>query len=324
MDKLPRHSSGFIHGLLGWWRLAAPRAWPPIASALVLCSVAQASGQIVPLPFTPGMLLDGRQWRIPTDQEALQALTFERDEWDLLDGQNVHRPIASILRQAFGPRPEAELDALANDLADRILADESMQGRVRRNAATALRAAARRGDPGWGTPHRGSVRALVRVYETLAAEALAGTGGNDPILEAARRWLPQDGWPRARYHLLTSALFDVLWSDPEGFGRDYVLDLIGRNEPPPRCWRGYIRQDGPTEGPLRPCPMGSTWCLAGNALYGEVVHGARKEHARRNGHTLWEVKDGSGRPAFIPPEVPEAAASWYRSCDGNRPRDIWR
>ena len=126
----------------------------------LLCSFAQASGQVVPPPPTPGMLLEGGEWRIPTDQEALHALTFERDEWEPLGRQNVDRPIAGILRQAFGPRPEAELDALADALADMILADESMLGRMRHKASMALGRAARPSDEGWGTPHRGSFRAL--------------------------------------------------------------------------------------------------------------------------------------------------------------------
>ena len=81
-----------------------------------------------------------------------------------------------MLRQEYESRPAAELGALANDIADLILASDPEDGTeehsLQSDAFRVLRSAAR--DGGRGAPHPGSFDALVRVYETVAAEALAG------------------------------------------------------------------------------------------------------------------------------------------------------
>ena len=156
----------------------------------------------------------------------------------------------------------------------------------------------------------------MRVYETLASQALAGTDGDDPILEATRRWLPQEGGGGEKFYMLTGALGYVFLADREGQGRDYVLGLFQQSELPPTCRRGYVQQNGPMQGPRQRCPRGSTWCLAGNVLYGGIVYDAQEEHARENGYIRWE---GS---MFVPPGLPEVAASWLQRCNGRRPRDL--
>ena len=104
-----------------------------------------ASGQDESRPppsrTTYGMLLDGGERREPTVEEALYALTTERYGWPLLGQADVHAPVVAILRQIRGPRPEAELNSIANAVADMILADDTGDGRVRSSASRALRRA---------------------------------------------------------------------------------------------------------------------------------------------------------------------------------------
>lgn len=139
--------------------------------------------------------------------------------------------MTAILRQALGQDPAIDLDGLADALADMILADRSPEGRVRRNAAAALRWASSTTTTDYGgTPHAKSLDALVRVYETRVAQVLA-----------------------------------------------------------------------------------TTWCVAGHALYSEIVDDAREEDARRRGFSgVWIVNDGEVPP--LPPGLDEAAARWFRLC----------
>ena len=119
-----------------------------------------------------GMVADesGGQ-RFPTPADAMQVL---REEW-------TGRSAQAVLRQEFESRPQAELDALANELADILLAGNPGLGsdadRLQSAAGSALLASAKRGKwwvgplerweaPPPGTPHAGSFDALVRVYET--------------------------------------------------------------------------------------------------------------------------------------------------------------
>ena len=285
----------------------------------ILYSAVPAAGQAGPRP-ADGMVLDGGEWRYPTVEEALHVLTLGRGEWRPLRTQDVHRPITAILRQQLGHDPAADLNGLADALADMILADRSPEGRVRRNAARALRAAASPGSDYGGTPHPKSFDALVRVYETRAAQVLAASGGEDPFLEARG----------SQREVLSLSLSDIYWADREGLGRDYVLELHERSSPPPD-YCGLRRGGGvigvTSEGEpleflqgdetnLALCREGeySTWCIAGAPLYREVVRDAREEDARRHGVTLWEVSDG-GTPK-LPPGLDEGAARWFRLCNG--------
>ena len=267
----------------------------------ILYSVVPAAGQAGPPPAR-GMVADGGEWRNPTVEEALRALTLERGEWRPLRRQDVHSPMAAILRQALGRDPATDLDGLADALADMILADRSPEGRVRRNAAAALRAASSTTSPDYGgTPHAKSLDALVRVYETRAAQVLAASGGEDPFLEAR-------GSQRA---LLGQSLSDIFWADREGRGRDYVLGVQRRSNPPPE-YCGQDRSALPQKS-LAMCRRDSTWCVAAGTVYARIVHDAREEDARRRGVPLWEGAFPRGAPE-LPPGLDEAAVRWFRLC----------
>ena len=235
-------------------------------------------------------------------EEALHALTLERGEWRPLRRQSVHSPMAAILRQSLGLHPATDLDGLADALANMMLADRSPEGRVRRNAAAALRAASSPTSPDYGgTPHARSLDALVRVYETREAQVLAAGGGEDLFLKARG----------SQGELLSQSLFDIIWADPEGRGRDYVLGIQQRSNPPPE-YCGQERWKLSQEDRAK-CRWDSTWCIAGSALYSEIVHDAREEDARRRGFTgVWQVNDGGIPP--LPPGLDEAATRWFRLC----------
>ncbi|WP_420442073.1 hypothetical protein [Candidatus Palauibacter sp.] len=177
--------------------------------------------------YVKGMVLDGAGgWRAPTPADALRALRGDPDVLPHLDG-DLGSTALTVLRQELESRPAAELDALANTLADLILASEdsdivSEEYGFQRNIFSVLAYAARA--DGRGTPHPGSFDALVRVYETIAAEALAG-GGTDPVAEIARR-RPGDSW-RVR-----GALRSIFRADRAGRGADYLLAVVAASEPP--------------------------------------------------------------------------------------------
>lgn len=270
---------------------------------VLLYSAAPAAGQTGPPPVR-GMVVDGGEWRNPTVEEALHALTLEgRGEWRPLRSHSVHSPMTAILRQALGQDPAIDLDGLADALADMILADRSPEGRVRRNAAAALRwgSSTTTTDYG-GTPHAKSLDAMVRVYETRVAQVLAASGEEDLFLRSL--------WSQGE--VLSITLSDIFQADPEGRGRDYVLGIQQRSNPPPE----YCGEDGRSRLPqerLAMCRWDSTWCVAGHALYSEVVDDAREEDARRRGFSgVWIVNDGEVPP--LPPGLDEAAARWFRLC----------
>ena len=77
---------------------------------------------------------------------------------------------------------------------------------------------------GRGSPHPGSFNALVRIYEAVAAEALAG-GGTDPVAELERR--RPGGSSR-----LSWALRSIFTADRVGRGADYLLAIVAASEPP--------------------------------------------------------------------------------------------
>ena len=282
------------------------RTIAPTLAIAILYSAAPAAGQALGPPPARGMVADdGGEWRSPTVEEALHALSLEHlGDWRPLHRQSLHSPMTAILRQALGRDPATDLDALADALADMILADRSPEGRVRRNAAAALTAASLPAHPDHGgTPHAGSLDALIRVYETRAAQVLAAGGGEDLFREA----LGSQG-----ELLLSQSLSDVFRADPEGRGRDYVLGIQHRSNPPPeycgqdrmllsREDRAVCRQD-----------RDSTWCVAGGIVYNIMVHDAREEDARRRGIPLLET---AFRPP-LPPGLDEAAARWFLLCYG--------
>ena len=173
----------------------------------------------------PGMVLDeDGGWRVPTPADALGAL---RGDPDVALPTWVQRfePALAVLRQEYESRTVAELDGLANALADLILAsdpdDMTEESYVQWDAFRVLTSAAAGGR---GPPHPGSFDALVRVYETIAAEALA-SGGTDPVAELAGR---RPGGSRR----LFSALTHIFQADRAGRGADYLLAVVEASEPP--------------------------------------------------------------------------------------------
>ena len=180
-------------------------------------------------PLGPGMVLDeDGGWRPPSLADALGAL---RGDPDVVLPVGVKRfdPARVVLRQEYGPRPAAELDELANALADRILAYENPEDmtdeyHIQSDIFRTLAAAA---SGGRFTPHPGSFDALVRIYETLVGRALSG-GGTDPVEELERRSGPSGDAQLRR------ALRSIFNADRSGQGADYVLAVLAASEPPIR------------------------------------------------------------------------------------------
>ena len=124
-----------------------------------------------------------------------------------------------------------------------------------------------------GEPVPGAFDALVQIYETLAARALAN-GGDDPFMQAAWRdheARAPDGSTTREALELQASLWRVFAADPSPGGRgwEYALALFERSKPP--CKEGDGPPDPPdcTEGP------GSGWCAAGDLLHHSAMFGAR-------------------------------------------------
>ncbi|WP_419950116.1 hypothetical protein [Candidatus Palauibacter sp.] len=213
------------------------RTWTRMPGVVALAALLGAGGGVGQEPETrppwegpgpgPGMVLDeDGGWRPPTPADALAALRGDPGV-ALPVGVQRFDPALAVLRQEYESRPAAELDALANELADLILATDpehqTEEYHLQSDAFRVLTSAARggEGDP----PHAGSFDALVRVYETIAAEALAG-GGTDPAVELRRR-RPADGTLR-----LSSAITSIYQADRTGRGADYLLAVIAASDAP--------------------------------------------------------------------------------------------
>ena len=245
-----------------------------------------------------GMVFDeaGGRWRPPTIAEVVGEIAAigHPGTGPLGLRENQAATVAvSLLRQEFGPVPEAEIKSWADDLADLILASASGESQdVWYKARAVLRRAA------WpagayleasgyvsdedlsGEPAQAAFDALVRVYETLAARALAN-GGDDPFLEAAnsdaeaRLAGRPHGWRGWNYELggLQSALADIFEADLAGRGWDYVLALFEASDPPVPCVE--VSETGTDPPP--PCPRSSTWCEAGELLHRDALGNVREQ-----------------------------------------------
>ncbi len=186
-------------------------------------------------------------------------------------------PAKYILRQVYGPRAPAELDAFADQVAA-LAADASLPEHVRANAEIALASAARleSGRVGHeGTPYVRGFDLLVQVYES----------GNDAALGA------------------------ILSVDPER-GPAYLQDVFERSERPPLCrWSYDSDRYEPPE-----CVRGhrtfhkTTWCRAGEMLYWDTVSRAwdRTPGGQR--------ARAAGYPAPVPEGLPEHVDDWHRRC----------
>ena len=233
-----------------------------------------------PFAAPPGMIHTEDGWREAAVEEALEALERERESGT--DWRNSPTlPAAAILRQTFGPRTAAELDAFADRLAA-MMADATLPEHVRGNAKGALAGAADL-DPGSfprGTPYPRGFDLLVRAYE----------GGFD-------------------------VLHTIVWVDPER-GPAYVR---GERERPPLC-RSYYGYDGQLlfaapEAATAACDdyifwdaRESPWCEAGDLLYRRIVVQAIDRE--------WggAVVSPAGAPRPVPPGLPEHVEDWHRRC----------
>ena len=234
-----------------------------LAALAGLSSALPASAQDrPPVPPAKGMIHTGDGWRQPTVRDALEALARQASLYD---------PAVAILRQAFGPRPAAELAGLADRLAE-MVADTTLPRDVRNNASSALTVSASDAynaggmphpyDDG-GTPYPQAFDILVRVYE----------GGID------------------------EELYSILAADPER-GPAYVRNLFEQSERPALCFRGHYR--GPGDPPE--CvgdPRDTPWCRAGGVLYGDIVDEAT--------HRMWPrgVPIVAGDPLPVPDGLPK-------------------
>ena len=171
---------------------------------------------------------DGPPAQQATVREALEAL--ER-EWDpgagAYDPGLPIRPAVATLRQAFGPRPAAELDWLADRLAG-MMADTTLSRDVRYNARSALWRAGTSDTRNYeGTPHPRAFDLLVTACETGSIE-----------------------------------LYGIHSADPER-GPAYVRDLFERSERPAPCFRAEVWGRIPAPGDPPDCvgdPGETPWC----------------------------------------------------------------
>ncbi len=270
------------------------------------------------------MVPDGDRQRPPTGIEVLGAIAAVGHPGTSPLGLPDHMAddlAVALLRQRYGPMPEAEIGALADALADLILdpasdTDKSIDARSK--ARSTLRRAAMR--PGVylggrylnslaGIPAQSAFDALVRVYETFAARALA-SGGTDPFVEAARRDTraerahgPPPFGRHTEAYTLSESLYDVFWADPEGTeGREgrgwvFVLNLFNGSTPP--VCNSLVRDTGDGEELPAECER-SIWCEAGYLLH-------------NGGSPL------AGRHPWPGPDRDR----WVRYCYENRPKR-WR
>ena len=224
-------------------------------------TMAAVAALACPLPAIPAAAQEA------TVAEALEYL------------QRVSAPAVRILRQVDGrgdpaPRTAAELDALADRLAEMVL-DATLPGDVRRNAKYALMGAA--GTEWDGTPYHRAVDLLARLHEA------------------------------GMVHLHTIMRADSVR------GMAYVREVFERSERPPLCHRGggYPPADQPPECDsysfrldARPTP----WCKAGGYLFGGIVAEAweRTPGGRPPG--------GAGWPDPVPEGLPEHVEDWHRRC----------
>ena len=218
-----------------------------------------------------------------TTQEALEELQREIERGaSSLD--HPYLPAIYILRQVYGPRAPAELDAFADQVAA-MAADATLPEHVRRNAEIALSSAAdlESGRVGHeGTPYARGFDLLVQVYES----------GND-------------------------VLYAILDVDPQR-GPAYVQDVFERSERPPLCYWGHGDPLGnpPPGGPPwcdedyqhRRDARETTWCRVGGLLFEDIV--AEAWERTPGGEPAWQA----GEPMPVPEGLPEHVDDWHRRC----------
>ena len=216
----------------------------------------------------PGLVLDGDgRHRPPTPADALRLLAETALEPPGQQYGYASFPAVAVLTQRYERHPRAERDELADAMVGMILADTSVEGRVRNKLGSALVSASRAdGSPAGATAYDGAFDRLRTVYETLADRALAD-GGPDPFHALfLDEWFGEDNIDGWRFSALRGALSDVYRADPGGRGRDYVLAIIARGRP-----------EGVTSETY------SAWCAASRLLH-ENDPGSLPDHDAYRGN----------------------------------------
>ena len=234
-----------------------------------------------------------------TVDDVLQRLAAGNDSEALNRAGN---DATRLLRQEHGPMTAEEIGTLVEGLVKMALAPNACADFLCADgpseAGFALRFAARRpgvyvdgfgyrdADDLRGVPVPEVFDGLVRIYETLAARAIAN-GGDDPFLEAA--WRDEEAAGGHSWRLYRS-LSHVFRADlaPDGRGWAYALALFERSRPPCKEY------DGPPEAPDCTVGPGSAWCAAGDLLRQTAMMEARPWPGPDQ--DLWERRCDSGRP----------------------------
>ncbi len=185
--------------------------------------------------------------------------------------------LTSILRQTYGPRPQAELNELRDSLVAIVLDDPAWGWGVRANVALdALFWAGR--ERGEGTIFPGVFETLVYIFETLVAR----TG--DP--KEPWEWFADNGkepWG------LTLPLRRIAQIEPKGRGGEYVLAVANASEEPEANAGRYL----------------TAWCVAMWQLRDfESFHSKLPERVLDDDY--WYLR-GPCRTGVVPMEVLERA-----------------
>ena len=248
---------------------------------MMISRIAVAALAALALPMTTGAAQER-----PTAEDVLLRLTSGEDS---AVRRKASDDATELLRQEHGPMTAEEIAVLIEALVEVALAadiDHYLYGE--NHASWALIYAARRPGsyversgyigvdeyPEPGEPVPEAFDALVRIYETRVARALASSG-DDPFLEAAfrgeaRRTPTGERTTFEEFHLY-DALRYLFAADlgPDGRGWAYVLALFKRSKPPCK------ERDGAPEPPDCTVGPGSAWCAAGRLLHMTTLGDAR-------------------------------------------------
>lgn len=239
----------------------------------MISRIAVAALAALALPMTTGTAQER-----PTAEDVMLRLASD----DSAVRRKASQHATDLLRQERGPMTAEERAVLIEALAEAVLAADIGIQAAYNDASGALVYAVQRpgtyvdewgyigADENPGEPVPEAFDALVRIYETRVARALA-SGGDDPFLEAAfrdhaRRTSTGEETTFEEWQLYF-ALGDLFRADlgPDGRGWAYVLALFKRSKPP--C------KDGPDEPPDCTVGPGSTWCAAGRLLHMTTLAG---------------------------------------------------
>lgn len=180
---------------------------------------------------------DGRQWI------AIETVEQALHVLGTVDDINVARgPVGDIMDGTLLSLTEAERDDLADRLGALALADTTEDKRVADHVASILMHASAEG-------HAHSFDVLIHTHARAAA-----LGHHDRV-----------------------GLHGIAMADPER-GRAYVLEVFEAAEVPPDCFRGGAwHRRGDTRPDCTSLPWDTTFCTAGDVLYGTHVRKRLKD-----------------------------------------------